>query len=51
MTTDVSTASVSHSTDARVWSGKLHSVQVVDGKRRGLRLELDKRGNRLLADV
>jgi excisionase family DNA binding protein len=33
-----------------VHSGKLRSVQVVSGKRRGLRIELSERGNGLFAD-
>ena len=33
-----------------VQSGKLRSVQVVAGKRRGLRIELSERGNGLFAD-
>jgi excisionase family DNA binding protein len=34
-----------------VQSGKLRSVQVVAGKRRGLRIELSERGNELFADA
>jgi excisionase family DNA binding protein len=34
-----------------VQSGKLRSVQVVAGKRRGLRIELSERGNGLFADA